>query len=281
MLYGTPMDEREEVYYPLSGLNAAHGTICSGEGICDDHGVRRLGWSGYLALDGPGELDRQGYAIEDAVHDGAGELLKALQHLQVAGAAQYNIDGCWWLPPRPSTRPAGARRSSESWSGRTSSPEERCTACTTTREAAGSPCRSAQRPTPLSSTTSSSQAGSQPVRRTRERVLGLSTEPLSEGEDASFTHDGLRISSAAGSPVDWSRRPRASRRPLVDTHDGGPQGQERPTSRRFSMPLIQFPDAARIAVFEPNVRGTTGYGLLHEARRQRLGWTCAPITCTR
>ena len=50
-------------------------------------------------------------------------------------------------------------------------------------------------------------------------------------------------------------------RPLVYYIHGGPQGQERPDFAWFSMPLIQLLTLGGFAVFVPNARGSTGYGL--------------------
>jgi dipeptidyl aminopeptidase/acylaminoacyl peptidase len=50
-------------------------------------------------------------------------------------------------------------------------------------------------------------------------------------------------------------------RPLVLYVHGGPQSQERPDFTWFSMPLIQFLTLNGFAVFVPNVRGSTGYGM--------------------
>jgi len=95
---------------------------------------------------------------------------------------------------------------------------------------------------------------------TRERVLGLPQEWLSPGEDSSFTsYDGLRISARLylPAPALGFEGPR----PLVYYIHGGPQGQERPDFTWFSMPLIQYLTLGGFAVFVPNVRGSTGYGL--------------------
>jgi pimeloyl-ACP methyl ester carboxylesterase len=99
----------------------------------------------------------------------------------------------------------------------------------------------------------------------RERVLGIDQKLLSKGEDASFTSfDGLRISARLYLPSE--NLSFKGPRPLVLYVHGGPQSQERPDFTWFSMPLIQFLTLNGFAVFVPNVRGSTGYGLEYMKR---------------
>ncbi len=93
-----------------------------------------------------------------------------------------------------------------------------------------------------------------------ERVLGIPEKFLSAGEEANYrSFDGTGISARLYLPSEelgfsgpW---------PLVLYVHGGPQSQERPDFTWFSMPLIQFLTLNGFAVFVPNVRGSTGYGL--------------------
>lgn len=106
------------------------------------------------------------------------------------------------------------------------------------------------------------------LRHTNERTLGIPAEFLSAGEDASFaSHDGLRVSARLYFPAKalGFKGPR----PLVYYVHGGPQSQERPDFAWFSMPLIQFLTLRGFAVFVPNVRGSTGYGLSYTKRVDR------------
>jgi pimeloyl-ACP methyl ester carboxylesterase len=99
-----------------------------------------------------------------------------------------------------------------------------------------------------------------PKMLSKERVLGIEQKFFSEGEDASFTSfDGLRISARLYLPSEHLSF--KGPRPLVLYVHGGPQSQERPDFTWFSMPLIQFLTLNGFAVFVPNVRGSTGYGL--------------------
>src|SRR5438874_7737315 len=106
------------------------------------------------------------------------------------------------------------------------------------------------------------------VAHTHERILGIPEEALSEGEDASFTSfDGERVSARLYMPAK-SLGFKGSR-PVVYYIHGGPQGQERPNFAWFSMPLIQFLTLNGFAVFVPNVRGSTGYGLSYMKKVDR------------
>lgn len=106
------------------------------------------------------------------------------------------------------------------------------------------------------------------VRHTNEQVLGIPQKLLSPGEDASFeSFDGTRVSARLYLP-----NPELGfqgKRPLVYYIHGGPQGQERPDFAWFSMPLIQFLALNGFAVFVPNVRGSTGYGLNYTSQVDR------------
>jgi pimeloyl-ACP methyl ester carboxylesterase len=98
------------------------------------------------------------------------------------------------------------------------------------------------------------------IMHTEERILGISADQLSKGEEASFTSfDGRRISARLYLPAETLGY--SGPRPLVYYIHGGPQSQERPDFAWFSMPIIQFLCQRGFAVFVPNVRGSSGYGL--------------------
>ena len=103
---------------------------------------------------------------------------------------------------------------------------------------------------------------------TRERIFGVADGLLSEGEDASYvSFDGTRISARLYVPTPSLGY--NGPRPLVYYIHGGPQSQERPDFAWFSMPLIQFLTLNGFAVFVPNVRGSSGYGLTYTKQVDR------------
>ena len=266
MLHGTPIDERAaDTAYELSGFNTAYGVV-SGSGVLlttalyDDAGSL-----GFLDLSRPGELES--VTIAGLVHEGIGEL-ERLDHLEGDRySLTYNIDGCSWA--YAGSFEEGARSFTVErvlvgqgelaggvLHGIHYDPGSGC--------AVASFC-TATSPTQLHVLPADDSA---PATLTRERALGLRPELLSIGEDASFeSHDGLRVSARLylPSPELGFDGPR----PLVYYVHGGPQSQERPDFAWFSMPLIQILTLEGFAVFVPNVRGSTGYGLDYSKRIDR------------
>ncbi|OFW71319.1 MAG: peptidase S9 [Actinobacteria bacterium RBG_16_68_12] len=259
MLFGTPIEEREQgVEYPLSGFRSSHGTA-SGRGVLlvttlfDDAGA-----PGYLDLAKPGEVEP--VAIEGIGHEGAGEL-ERLQHLEDDRyALVFNIDGCSWAYDTLFDEDARRLRVERVLAGQgelaggslhglyfdESNGRFALSFCTATM------------PTQLYVLEAEAQAPA--ARRTEERALALAPELLSAGEDSSFeSHDGLRVSARLYLPS--GELGYEGPRPLVYYVHGGPQSQERPNFAWFSMPLIQILALEGFAVFVPNVRGSTGYGL--------------------
>jgi dipeptidyl aminopeptidase/acylaminoacyl peptidase len=268
MLYGTPLEEREpSEEHPLSGISSAHGTA-SGQGVLlvttlfDDTGA-----PGYLDLGRP-EEGIAPVAFEGTVHARAGEL-ERLQHLvDDRYAAIFDIDGCSWAYETTFDESARALTATRVLVGEgeltggvlhgldldEGSGRYALAFCTATM------------PTQLY--VLEPEAALAPSRKTSERALGLAPELLAAGEDASFdSHDGLRVSARLYLPSDELGY--EGPRPLVYYVHGGPQSQERPNFAWFSMPLIQILALEGFAVFVPNVRGSSGYGLGYTKRVDR------------
>jgi dipeptidyl aminopeptidase/acylaminoacyl peptidase len=265
ILHGTPLEERDEGReYPRPAFRSFRVTT-SQDGILlltalfEDSGT-----PGYLPLDG-GEVEP--VAVTGIAHQGNGEL-ERLQHLDGDRfAAIYNIDGCSWAYDArfdEQTRTLVLGRVLVGQGELAGGMMHGIDCDPATGEFAASFC-TATMPTQLYVFGPDEDAG---ARRTRERALGLPPELLSPGEDASFeSHDGLRVSARLYLP---SRElGYDGPRPLVYYVHGGPQGQERPDFAWFSMPLIQILALEGFAVFVPNVRGSTGYGLDYMQRVDR------------
>jgi pimeloyl-ACP methyl ester carboxylesterase len=264
MLYGTPIEERDPgAEYPFSGFRSAHGTA-SGNGVLltttlfDDTGSL-----GYLDLTHPGEIAP--VSIVGTAHEGVGEL-ERIQHVEDDHfALVYNIDGCSWVYESSLDEAARVVTASRVLVGQGDFADGVLHGLhfdSETRRFAVSFC-TATMPTQLY--VLEPDGSSKPGRRTNERALGLAPELLSSGEDASFeSHDGLRVSARLYLPSDELGFDVP--RPLVYYVHGGPQSQERPNFAWFSMPLIQILTLEGFAVFVPNVRGSTGYGLDYSKR---------------
>ena len=265
VLWGTPLEERDpESQHPLSGFRAAHGTI-GGRGLLltttlyDDTGSLA-----FLDLSRPGELEP--VALEGLRHEGTGEL-EGLEHLEGSRyALTYNIDGCSWVYAGVFDETVRAFQVErvlvgegaltdgvlhglhyDSGSGRFA-----VAFCTATS------------PTQLHVLPGRRAAGDVDARACARRGADV----LAAGEDASFeSHDGLRVSARLYLPS--SELGYEGPRPLVYYVHGGPQSQERPDFAWFSMPLVQILTLEGFAVFVPNARGSTGYGLDYSKRVDR------------
>jgi pimeloyl-ACP methyl ester carboxylesterase len=259
ILYGIPLEQRQ-AGEPVA-LNGITSTVFtpSGKGILLTSAIFTDTYSpGYLAFERPGQIVP--VKVKGVVHSGVGEL-EGISHLHHDHyAVQYNIDGCSWLYEAVFD-------------------EENCLLKLKRVIVGDSPLEdgvlehadynkdfdiftisfsTATSPTQIY--TIEGKKRKLVVQHTNEKVLGILDEELAQGEDASFTsYDGLRVSARLYLPS--AALGFEGPRPLVYYVHGGPQGQERPDFAWFSMPLIQFLTLRGFAVFVPNARGSTGYGL--------------------
>jgi pimeloyl-ACP methyl ester carboxylesterase len=212
---------------------------------------------GYLAA---GETTPQPVAIDGEQHRGTGELVG----LESLGGdrylVSYNIDGCSWC--YEASFDEAQRRCALTavvvGRGALSDGVVESIAYDRASDRFVMTFSSAVAPTQIVTVEGPTRATV--VYHTRERFLGYAEDVFAPGEDASFnSHDGLRISARLYLPAPCHGF--SGPRPLVYYIHGGPQSQERPDFSWFSMPLIQLLTIEGFAVFVPNVRGSTGYGM--------------------
>lgn len=267
LLYGVPYEQREPGQkVPLASFGPAAftpdrcGAVIFTALFEDTFGL------GYLAFDRPGEL--LPVKIEGLAHQGAGELVNFAQMDSERFSLEYNIDGVSWLYVGrydASNRLMNLEHvvcgqgalSGGVLQGSKYDPSTASFALSLTTAS-----------TPTQIYTVEGEPFDRVVRHTNERILGIPDGLLSGGEDASFvSFDATRISARLYLPapeLDFE-----GPRPVVFYIHGGPQGQERPDFSWFSMPLIQFLTLNGMAVFVPNVRGSTGYGLSYTKQVDR------------
>jgi pimeloyl-ACP methyl ester carboxylesterase len=259
LLYGVPLEQRaagQDV--PLNSINhifftpGDQGLLFITSLFVDSYGL------GYLNLSDPTVI--QPVEITGMQHNGMGELVK-LEHLRDACyTVEYNIDGCTFLYEGLFDEASLTMRLERVLCGRGKLANGTLEACSYEKATDRFALSFSTATSPSQMYTIESDQHEIVHQHTREHVLGLPEAWLSPGEDASFTsYDGLRLSARLYLPAPALGF--AGPRPLVYYIHGGPQGQERPDFTWFSMPLIQFLTMGGFAVFVPNVRGSTGYGL--------------------
>jgi pimeloyl-ACP methyl ester carboxylesterase len=259
VLLGKPMEMRKEgELVPLNGLNSVaftpseQGLLISSAMHDDKYGLSQLD------LLQAGQF--QPVKLEGIVHAGLGEL-EMISHLKGNHyVVRYNIDGCSWLYEgyyNEAKRVMSLKYVLVGDGDLTNGVLEYMY-YDKTGDRFSISFSTATSPTQIY--TIEGKQRDQIVMHTNEKILGVQVELLAEGEDASFTsYDGTRISARLYRPAEalGFKGPR----PLVYYIHGGPHGQERPDFAWFSMPLIEFLTLRGFAVFVPNVRGSTGYGL--------------------
>jgi pimeloyl-ACP methyl ester carboxylesterase len=266
VLYGKPLDERvegEEV--PLNSIFTCHftpgdrGLLFSTSLFEDRFGL------GYFRLDSPADARR--VEIAGTVHEGEGELYD-LKHLQDDRyLLRYNIDGCSWAYEGVFDEAALRFQAGRVICGQ-GKLSHGVLQSIHYEKASGDYALAFSAATSPTQIYTVEGKDKQTIQHTQERILGIPEHLLSTGEDASYTsHDGLRISARLYMPA--KELGFAGKRPVVFYIHGGPQSQERPDFAWFSMPLIQFLTLHGFAVFVPNVRGSSGYGLEYTKRVDR------------
>ncbi len=259
VLFGKPLEERKPgEAVPLNGMTSvefapSEKSLLLASAVFDD--TYSLG---SLDLAKPGEL--QPVKLEGVVHTGVGEL-NGIVHLKGNRyAVKFNIDGCNWLYEGvyQETKRVMTLRHVLVGDGDLSGGVLGDAEYDKKGDRFVISFSTAVSPTQIY--TIEGKERDTVVMHTEERILGIPEEHLSKGEDASFvSFDGKRGSARLYLPAEALGY--HGPRPVVYYIHGGPQGQERPDFAWFSMPLIQFLALRGFAVFVPNVRGSTGYGL--------------------
>jgi pimeloyl-ACP methyl ester carboxylesterase len=259
LVYGKPIDQRAEgEQVPLNAIHSSH-FVRGDRGIIfhttlfDD-----AGGLAYLNLDNPGEPTP--VAIQGVVHAGVGEF-NGMRHLTGKRyAASYNIDGCDWVYEGTLDEENLVLRLEYVIVGQGTLSNGVVEHISYEKASDSFALSFSTATSPTQIYTVEAPARDILRRHTNERILGIPGHLLSSGEDASFTSfDGTRVSARLYLPA--AELGFEGPRPVVYYVHGGPQSQERPDFAWFSMPLIQFLTLNGFAVFVPNVRGSSGYGL--------------------
>ncbi|HUI88197.1 MAG TPA: prolyl oligopeptidase family serine peptidase [Anaerolineales bacterium] len=261
LIYGKRLEERaagEEV--PLNGIASAEfapggkGAVLTSAVFDDTYGL------GYINFAKPGEL--MPVQVKGTVHRGKGEMERIGHLVDDRYLVQYNIDGCSWVYEGLFNEEKLEMNFKHVLVGKKPLDNGKLEHLDYDEDADLFTVTFSTATSPTQIYTVEGRSRTKIVLHTNEKILGIPHHHLSRGEDASFiSHDGLRLSARLylpGAALGFT-----GPRPVVYYIHGGPQGQERPDFAWFSMPLIQFLTLRGFAVFVPNVRGSTGYGLAY------------------
>ena len=270
LVFGTPLEKREAGKdYPPSGIGTCNFTDDETGLLVRTTLLNDEGSLAYLSLDGSSKLEP--VRVSGTKHKGKGEMEDVKKIGKNRYLLSYNIDGCSYVYEGRLVRRQGKKAREFNVEATIVGKEPVSNGVLLGLEPweFSKKRRKAGRGYAFAFTTATTPSQiyistAEPSLRytvlSNEKVLGIPQGHLSSGEDASYTSfDGLRISARIYFPA----VPLGFKAPypLVLYVHGGPQGQERPDFTWFSMPLIQYLTLNGFAVFVPNVRGSTGYGL--------------------
>jgi len=265
LLFGTPIEKREaRKEYAPSGILRCNFTKDEAGLLVRTTLFADEGSLGYIPLRDSSEI--KAVRTVGLKHKGSGELVDVRAVDGDRYLLEYNVDGCTWMYEgvfRPGSKPAF--KIEETIIGQPPvndgvvlGIEPRIHKGRIERGYAFSQT-TATSPSQLYLFNPSAARAKRYLRLSEERILGIPDKFLSHGEDANYkSFDGLRVSAKLYLPskaLDFKEP-----YPLVLYVHGGPQGQERPDFTWFSMPIIQYLTLNGLAVFVPNVRGSTGFG---------------------
>lgn len=267
LLYGVPLEQRMTGdVVPLNSLGESEFTQ-SGKGLLAFSSIEQDTYGlSYLPLDQPQTAER--VTIAGLVHTGAGEF-EGMRHLRDDRySLLYNIDGVSWLYEARYDESAQTMFVLHTICGEEPLADGVLDSWYYDKVGDRFVLSHSTATSPTQIFTVEGTDRTDVRQHTRERVLGLSGDLLSPGEDASFiSFDGQRTSARLYLPA--AVLGHAEPYPLIYYVHGGPQSQERPDFAWFSMPLIQYLTLNGFAVFVPNVRGSTGYGLAYTKQVDR------------
>ncbi len=259
VLYGKPLGERQEgEQVDLNGLQTAEfapsekGAVVCSAVFEDSYSL------GYLNFKKPGVI--KPIKIKGLAHEGMGELTGITRVVEDRYTLDYNIDGCTWVYEAVFDEEKLQMKCRHVLAGEKPLSDGKLEHLDYDEDADLYTASFSSATSPTQIYTIEGKRRDEIVQHTSERILGIPEGELSTGEDASFvSFDGLRVSARLYMPA--ASLGFSGPRPVVYYVHGGPQGQERPDFAWFSMPLIQYLTLRGFAVFVPNVRGSTGYGL--------------------
>lgn len=256
VIQGTPIEERQPgTEYPANGMQ-------NSQFVRGDSGLLMIttlfdDCADLCFIDLSNTQEVTPVPIEGIVHTGIGELTSLKHTVDNNYLVAYNIDGADWVYEAEFDDQALTMKLKNALVGQGQLSDGVLEHISYEKT---SGCYALSFSTATSPTQIFTIEDGQLIQHTRERTLGIPQNLLSTGEDASFeTYDGLRTSARLYLPNDTLGFEPPY--PLVYYIHGGPQSQERPDFSWFSMPLIQFLTLNGFAVFVPNVRGSSGYGL--------------------